>query len=99
MEEIHVVKIRYARAAQRYLSSIFAYLVERSPQAKRLVAARLSNAIRLIADNPGIGMQTQRPGIFVKFVPRSSYRIFYRVKGETLEIIHVRHAARRPWFA
>ncbi|MGD9540916.1 type II toxin-antitoxin system RelE/ParE family toxin [Methylocystis sp.] len=97
MEEIHGVKIRYALAAKRDLASIFAYLAERSPQAKRLVAARLSDAIRVIVDNPAIGMRTQRPGIFVKFVPKSAYRIFYRVQGETIEIIHIRHSARRPW--
>jgi plasmid stabilization system protein ParE len=97
VEEIHGVKFRYALAAQRDLSSIFAYLAERSPQAKRLVAARLSNAIRLIGDNPAIGMRTQQPGIFVKFVPKSAYKIFYRVDGVTIQIIHIRHSARRPW--
>jgi toxin ParE1/3/4 len=94
VEEIHGVKIRYALAAKGDLASIFAYLAERSPQAKRLVAARLSNAIRVIVDNP---VRTQRPGIFVKFVPKSAYKIFYRVQGETIEIIHIRHSARRPW--
>jgi plasmid stabilization system protein ParE len=97
VEEIHGVKIRYARTAQRDLASILTYLAERSPQAKRLVATRLSNAIRLIADSPAIGVRTQRPGIFVKFVPKSAYKIFYRVEGKTIEIIHIRHSARRPW--
>ncbi len=97
MEEIHGVKIRYAPAAQRDLASIFTYLAERSPQAKRLIAARLSNAIGLIAHNPAIGVRTQRPGIFVKFVPKSPYKIFYRVDEVTIQIIHIRHSARRPW--
>lgn len=97
MEEIHGLKIRYAPAAQRDLASIFAYLAERSPQAKRLIAARLSNAILLIADNPAIGVRTQRPGIFVKFVPKSAYKIFYRLQEETIEVIHIRHSSRRPW--
>jgi plasmid stabilization system protein ParE len=97
VEEIHGVKIRYALRAQRDLASICTYLDERSPQAKRLVAARLGKAIRLIADTPGIGTRTQRSGIFVKFVPKSAYKIFYRVQEATIEIIHIRHSARRPW--
>ncbi|WP_408631782.1 type II toxin-antitoxin system RelE/ParE family toxin [Methylocystis borbori] len=97
MEEIHGVKIRYALRAQRDLASIYAYLAERSPQAKRLVAARLGNAILLIADNPGVGMRTQQRGIFVKFVPKSAYKIFYRAQGASIEIIHISHSARRPW--
>ncbi|MGD9656058.1 MAG: type II toxin-antitoxin system RelE/ParE family toxin [Methylocystis sp.] len=96
MEEVHGVKIRYALAAQRDLASIFAYLTKRSPQSRRLVAARLRNAIRLIVENPAIGVRTQRHGIFVKFVPKSAYKIFYRVKGQTIEIVHIRHSARRP---
>lgn len=63
----------------------------------RLVAARLNDTIQLIAKNPAIGLRTQRPGLFVKFVPKSAYKIFYRVEGETIEIIHIRHSARRPW--
>ena len=30
-------------------------------------------------------------------VARPIYKIFYRVAGDTLEIPHIHHAARRPW--
>jgi plasmid stabilization system protein ParE len=30
-------------------------------------------------------------------VRRYRYKIFYAVAGDTVEIIHVRHASRRPW--
>jgi toxin ParE1/3/4 len=33
----------------------------------------------------------------MKVVRRYRYKIFYRVTGETVEILHVRHTSRRPW--
>jgi hypothetical protein len=28
---------------------------------------------------------------------RYPYKIFYRVTNDTVEILHIHHAARRPW--
>jgi len=35
----------------------------------------------------------------VRVVPliRYPFKIFYTISGETLIILHIRHAARRPW--
>jgi plasmid stabilization system protein ParE len=30
---------------------------------------------------------------------RYSYKIFHRVRDDSVEIVHVRHASRRPWNA
>jgi plasmid stabilization system protein ParE len=38
------------------------------------------------------------PEIRVKIVQRYRYKIFYSIiDNSTIEIIHVRHASRRPW--
>jgi plasmid stabilization system protein ParE len=42
---------------------------------------------------------TQRPGTRVVLVLRYPYKIFYRVIGETVRIVHIRHTVRRPWMA
>jgi toxin ParE1/3/4 len=39
----------------------------------------------------------QRPGVHVALLVQYRYKIFYRVAGETLRIIHIRHTSRRPW--
>ncbi|MBN9021697.1 MAG: hypothetical protein J0H08_06320 [Rhizobiales bacterium] len=31
------------------------------------------------------------------FLGRYPYRIFYRVLGDTVQVLHVHHAAREPW--
>jgi len=39
----------------------------------------------------------QRPGVRVMLLVRYRYKIFYRVVGTTVRIIHIRHMSRRPW--
>jgi plasmid stabilization system protein ParE len=38
----------------------------------------------------------QRSGVRVVPVIRYPFRIFYRVRGDTVEILHIRHTSRRP---
>jgi plasmid stabilization system protein ParE len=43
-------------------------------------------------------METSVPGIRVRIIGRYRYKIFYSLaEGGTIEIIHIRHTARRPW--
>lgn len=39
----------------------------------------------------------KRPGVWVVPLVRYPSKILYTVRGETLTLIHIRHAARRPW--
>ena len=39
----------------------------------------------------------ERPGVRVVPLVRYPFKIFYTVRGGTISILHVRHAARRPW--
>ena len=41
--------------------------------------------------------RTNDPDVLVKFVARYPYKIFYRVRGDAIEIAHIRHTSRRPW--
>jgi plasmid stabilization system protein ParE len=38
-----------------------------------------------------------RPDVRVALVLRYPYKIFYRVRSDNVEILHIRHTARRPW--
>jgi plasmid stabilization system protein ParE len=42
---------------------------------------------------------TGLPAILVKIAPKYLYKIFYRVDREVIDILHIRHASRRPWIA
>jgi toxin ParE1/3/4 len=89
--------VRFTRRAEQDLVDILDYLAERSPKGARNVGASLHEAIRVIADHPHGGKRTRLPTVLVKIVPKYPYKIFYRFEAQTIDIIHIRHALRRPW--
>lgn len=90
--------VRYSRRAQSDLSDIFQYLHERSPTGARNVMRAIFASIAFLAEHPQASEQTSRFGVRVKIVSRYSFKIFYRISDDHIvEIVHVRHAARRPW--
>jgi plasmid stabilization system protein ParE len=90
--------VRYARRAEQDLAEILSYLEERAPVGAEKVAQSLRSSIQFIADYPLAGKRTQMPSLFVKIVPEYPYKIFCRFDGDRVDIVHVRHASRRPWF-
>jgi toxin ParE1/3/4 len=66
------------------------------------VAAALETYIRAtvarIAVVPDGAQQVpQRPGVRVVPLVRYPFKIFYAVAGDTINVLHIRHSARRPW--
>jgi plasmid stabilization system protein ParE len=92
------VKVLYRERALADIEDIFLFLNERSPTGARNVLRAVHEAIGEIAAHPLAAPRTSDPGIRVKTLGRYRYKIFYGVVDEEfVEIIHVRHAARRPW--
>jgi plasmid stabilization system protein ParE len=54
-------------------------------------------AISDVAENPLSARRTSDPTVRVKVVSRYGYKIFYSVETDAIEVLHVRHGARRPW--
>jgi toxin ParE1/3/4 len=91
--------VRFTRRAERDVAEILDYLAVRSPKGASNVAASLQEAIRVVTVHPRGGRRTRLPSLFVKIVPNYPYKIFYRVSDEAVDIVHIRHASRRPWTA
>lgn len=92
------MKVRYRERALADLDGILLYLNERSPTGARNVLRAIADAVDEIGGHPLASQRTSDPEIRVKILGRYRYKIFYSVVGEEfVEIIHVRHAARRPW--
>jgi|WetSurMetagenome_2_1015567.scaffolds.fasta_scaffold746895_1 toxin ParE1/3/4 len=89
--------VRYTRRAERDLAFILSHLEARSPSGAIQVATHLRASTQFLAENPRGGMATRNPDLFVKLVPKYPYKIFYRLQQEVVEIVHIRHASRRPW--
>src|SRR5262249_32655480 len=67
------------------------------PGGARKVVDALNAAIANVADNPLSARRTSDPTVSVKIVGRYQHKIFYSVEADEIEILHVRHGARRPW--
>jgi len=91
------VRIRYAPRAFADREAIFDYLEERTPQSARTVERAIENSLRRLELFPFSAPATNEPGIRELIVPRLPYKVYYRVVGEEVWIVHIRHAARRPW--
>jgi toxin ParE1/3/4 len=67
------------------------------------VAAALELRIRKVVEQIGEAPESaprveQRPGMRVLPLVRYPFKIFYRIiDSDTVRIVHIRHAARRPW--
>ena len=93
------MRVRYRELALSDLDHIFRYLDERSPAGARNVIDAIHAAINDVAQNPLGARRTSDPTVRVKVVSRYGYKIFYSVEADAIEILHVRHGARRPWRA
>jgi toxin ParE1/3/4 len=91
------MRLRYRERALRDLEEISAYVSERSPIGAINVLAAIHAAVRELALNPLGSRQTSDPEVRVKIVRRYLYKVFYTITNEGVEILHVRHGARRPW--
>src|SRR5712691_3582324 len=91
------MKVRYTPRAFAERKRIFSYLDERSPQAARKVIARIIRRIQALEYNPYSGRRTNRGGLYTFWVAATTYRVYYRIDGEEVIIIHIRHTSQRRW--
>ena len=93
------MNVVYSRRAIRDLERIAAYyLMVVDPDVARAVGARIEQVIDGIARNPlSAPHLAKRPEVRMALVLRYPYKIFYRVRGDAIEILHIRHTARRQW--
>jgi toxin ParE1/3/4 len=91
------MKVRYSRRAFADREAIFAYLEQRSPQGAQNVKRAIMHAIRLLASHPNIVKLTDETGVHEMSVPRRLYKVYYRIDGEEVWIVHIRDTRRKPW--
>jgi plasmid stabilization system protein ParE len=91
------MRVRYRAGALADLRSIEAFLLNRSPTGAISVMCAIRAAIAHVAEFPRGGAPTSDLHLRVKIVRRYGYKIFYSVDDDAIEIVHVRHPARRPW--
>jgi plasmid stabilization system protein ParE len=91
------MRVRYTPRASRNIETIYQYLQKRSPSGATKVIASIRATVDYIAEQPLGSEATDHPDIRMKLVTDYRYKIFYRIRGDAIEIVHIRHASRRPW--
>jgi toxin ParE1/3/4 len=92
------MKLVYSRRALADLHAIATYYASHaSPAIAQSIERRLSDVIDRIGRAPEAAPRvSQRSQVRVAAVVRYPFRIFYRMRGDTVDILHIRHTSRRP---
>jgi plasmid stabilization system protein ParE len=91
------VTIRYAEGALADLEAILAYLNEKSPRGGRNVMRSIQKTANLIGEFPQRGRLAGEGNVRVARAGRYPYLIYWDAEGDDATIVHIRHAARKPW--
>ena len=87
--------LRWTRPALRDLSDIHAYIAEHDPAAALVVAQAIRAVAERLTVHPMLGHAGRVKGTRELAISRYPYVIAYRVAREKVEILAVRHMARR----
>ena len=92
------MKLVYSPRALSDLDGIAAYYTaSASPAIAESIGRRLGQVIDRICSVPEAAPRvSQRSQVRVASVIRYPFRIFYRVRNDTIDILHIRHTSRRP---
>ena len=91
------MRVRFAPRAYNDLAAILDYIDARSPQGARNVKRTIQKAIEVIGQAPEAGRPSGVADTRVLPAGRYPYLIYWRIEGEEAWLLHIRHAARRPW--
>jgi toxin ParE1/3/4 len=90
------MNVVYAPRALRDLEDIASYFAERNPAGAVNVLGAVKSSIDTLSFLPRIGRVVDNAGHRRVPVLRYPYLIFYRIAGDELLILHIRHSSRRP---
>jgi plasmid stabilization system protein ParE len=92
------MKVVFTEDALRDLDAIADWLVVHYPAVAPVIERRVRNVVANIARWPESARRSaSRANVRVTSLGRYPYKIFYRVADDTVEILHIHHAARQPW--
>ena len=90
------MRVRYTPRSFSDLDDIRNYIEKLNPIAAGQVVTVIETVVARIGDFPESGFRSDELDVRVIFATRYPYRIYYRIVANEVEILHIRHAARKP---
>lgn len=92
------MRVVYTTEALADLDGIFSFIANNYPAISEAFQDRLHAVVARVSRWPESAQEvSERPGVRVVPLIRYPYKIFYRVSNETIEVLHVHHAAREEF--
>ncbi len=91
------MRVLYTPRAFADRDTIFDYINRRNPRAAREVKAFIEKRISELGDLAIRHRVIQKLGVHALWLGRYPCIVYYRVGRDEVAIVHIRHAARRPW--
>jgi toxin ParE1/3/4 len=88
------VKLRYSPRAHTDIAHIYEYVAQHNVGAATSVVRHIRLTSRLVARHPGLGRETDIPGVRVFPTARYAYLVYHSVREGEVVVIHVRHGSR-----
>jgi plasmid stabilization system protein ParE len=91
-------RVRISRRARRDLDEIADYLLARSPAAALRFAEVVNDIFDILGRYPHLGSKNRRLArVRTWLIAGFPYRLHYCATSDGIEILHIRHTARRDW--
>ncbi len=89
------MKIEWLTLALLDLGQVREFIWQENPQAAERVCSRIQAVIEHLARLPEMGREGRRPGTRELILPDLPFRIVYRVRGDTVQVLRVYHTKRK----
>jgi toxin ParE1/3/4 len=89
------VIVKWTKRAHENLIEEARYIAERDPDAADRTLDRIGNAVKMLAQHPGVGRPGRVSGTRELVIAGTPYIIPYRVRGGRIEILRVFHSSRK----
>jgi plasmid stabilization system protein ParE len=90
------MSIRYTPRSFGDLQAIHSYIAQHNPPAADRVVGVIERRVDSLRQSPRLGYPSDDSTIRILLAIPYPYRIYYRIAADEIEIIHIRHMARRP---
>lgn len=93
--EVRPIPVHYTGPARSDIDAIYRHIATDNPVAALAVVTAIRDSVVLLSHFPEKSRKTRRTGLRALPLSQYPYIVFFRIKPDVLEVVHVLHGARR----